>query len=74
MDQHTLSIELIHFVQHKPAWRSALLEEAQRHREENMVRSHLYASDDAIFGTWQRIDIPLLPQLAQFNYVLFTGN
>jgi hypothetical protein len=69
-----LIIELTYFVQHNPVWRSALLGEAQRHKKENIRKSHLYASDDSIFGTWQRIDIPLLPQLAQYTYVLFTGN
>ena len=35
--------------------------------------SHLYGSDGALVGAFQRIDLPLLPDLSQYNYVLFTG-
>lgn len=35
--------------------------------------SHLYASDSALVGAFARIDLPLLPELQQFTYVLFTG-
>lgn len=37
------------------------------------TRSHLYKSDGALVGTYQRIDIPILRQFDQYNYVLFTG-
>ena len=35
--------------------------------------SHLYKNTGAIVGAYLRIDIPKLPQLDQYNYVLFTG-
>ncbi len=35
--------------------------------------SHLYRTDGALVGAFQRIDIPILPELDQYNYVLFTG-
>lgn len=35
--------------------------------------SHLYLSPGRVVGTFQRIDIPILPQLLQFEFVLFTG-
>lgn len=35
--------------------------------------SHLYSSPGRVVGTFQRIDIPTLPQLLQFEFVLFTG-
>ncbi len=35
--------------------------------------SQLYGSDGALVGAFQRMDIPILPQLDQYNYVLFTG-
>jgi hypothetical protein len=38
----------------------------------NMKHSHLYASTEMQIGTWQRIDIPKLPELQQYDYVLFT--
>jgi hypothetical protein len=37
------------------------------------TRSHLYKTDGALVGTYQRIDIPILRQFDQYNYVLFTG-
>jgi hypothetical protein len=36
------------------------------------TRSHLYKSDGALIGTYQRIDIPILREFDQYNYVLFT--
>jgi hypothetical protein len=38
------------------------------------TRSHLYKSDGALVGTYQRIDIPILPHFDQYIYVLFTGD
>jgi len=35
--------------------------------------SHLYKNTGALVGAYLRIDIPKLPQLDQYNYVLFTG-
>lgn len=35
--------------------------------------SHLYSSPGQVVGTFQRIDIPVLPQLVQYEFVLFTG-
>lgn len=35
--------------------------------------SHLYHSPGQVVGTFQRIDIPVLPQLLQYEFVLFTG-
>ena len=35
--------------------------------------SHLYRTDGALVGAFQRIDIPILPELDQYSYVLFTG-
>lgn len=35
--------------------------------------SQLYGSDGALVGAFQRMDIPILHQLDQYNYVLFTG-
>lgn len=38
----------------------------------NAGRSHLYANVNMQLGTWQRIDIPILPELSQYEYILFT--
>lgn len=37
------------------------------------IVSHLYKSDGSILGAFQRIDIPILREFDQYNYVLFTG-
>jgi hypothetical protein len=60
-------------VQHAPAWRDALIKEAARNKEQNMAHSHLYKTGGTVVGTFQRIDIPILRQFDQYNYVLFTG-
>ena len=60
-------------VQHEPAWRDALVKEGARNKELNLVHSHLYKTGGTLVGTFQRIDIPILRQFDQYNYVLFTG-
>jgi hypothetical protein len=62
-------VRLIH---HDPAWRERLVSLARGHAGANLRESHLFASEDAIVGTWQRIDLPIVPWLDQYNYVLFT--
>ena len=37
------------------------------------MNSHLYKTDGALVGAYQRIDIPILREFEQYNYVLFTG-
>ncbi|EFN52174.1 expressed protein [Chlorella variabilis] len=59
-------------IQHEPAWRDALIKEGARHKEQNLVHSHLYKTGGTLVGTFQRIDIPILRQFDQYNYVLFT--
>ena len=47
-------------MQHTPAWRESFSKEVDRHREEYAkLHSHLYATDSAMVGTFQRIDIPM---------------
>ncbi len=60
-------------MQHEPLWRDALIKEGARHKEHNLVHSHLYKTGGTLVGTFQRIDIPILRQFDQYNYVLFTG-
>ncbi|KAI7840968.1 hypothetical protein COHA_005197 [Chlorella ohadii] len=60
-------------IQHEPVWKEALIQEGRRFREEFTIKySQLYGSDGALVGAFQRMDIPILPQLDQYNYVLFT--
>jgi hypothetical protein len=56
----------------EPAWGPQLWAAVLPFREENMKHSHLYASQEMVVGTWQRIDLPIIPELQQYTYVLFT--
>jgi hypothetical protein len=62
----------VRVIPHDPAWRDALVARVRGHAAANLRESHLFASEDSIVGTWQRIDLPLVPWIDQFNYVLFT--
>ena len=54
----------------EPKWANRLLEGLKK--ADNLAHSHLYADPQMQIGTWQRIDIPILPELSQWEYVLFT--
>ena len=56
-----------------PEWGDDIAALAGARSNANAHHSHLYASRDMIVGTWQRIDIPLLPGLP-YDYVLFTDS
>ena len=62
----------VHIITRDPAWADDLAKIARTTGEGNDKHSHLYASRAGIIGTWQRIDIPLLPELRPYDYVLFT--
>ncbi|KAL4423954.1 hypothetical protein ABPG75_001255 [Micractinium tetrahymenae] len=63
----------VRIIRHDPAWKDALVKEGRRHRDlYTRTASHLYKSDGAILGAFQRIDIPILREFDQYNYVLFT--
>ncbi|KAI7840392.1 hypothetical protein COHA_005893 [Chlorella ohadii] len=59
-------------IEHEPAWGDEVAREAARNKEANLASSHLYSSAGRVVGAFQRIDIPILPQLLQFEFVLFT--
>jgi hypothetical protein len=59
-------------LQHVPAWREELLAKARPLMALNTRHSHLYAHEDALIGTFQRVDIPMLSTLRQYNFVFFT--
>ncbi|KAI8477207.1 MAG: hypothetical protein J3K34DRAFT_381683 [Monoraphidium minutum] len=62
----------VRVIHHDPAWRPALVALARGKAAGNLAQSHLFASEDSIVGTWQRIDLPLVEWLDQYTYVLFT--
>lgn len=55
-----------------PKWVDRLMDVLKRSNESNIAHSHLYASLNMTVGSWQRVDIPILPELTQYEYVLFT--
>ena len=60
--------------QHVPAWRDRILAMATKDRQQHAdLRSHLFHTDEGVLGTFLRIDLPILPEMAQFTYVLYTG-
>ncbi|KAL4423982.1 hypothetical protein ABPG75_001283 [Micractinium tetrahymenae] len=63
----------VRIIRHDPAWKEALIKEGRRHRDKySELYSHLYRTDGALVGAFQRIDIPILSEFDQYNYVLFT--
>jgi hypothetical protein len=62
----------VRVIHHEPAWRDALVALVRGHAAANIRESHLFASEHAVVGTWQRIDLPIVPWLDQYTYVLFT--
>lgn len=54
---------------HDPAWAPRLLALANA---SHLGESHLFKSNETLLATWQRIDLPLMTDLDQYTYVLFT--
>lgn len=62
----------VSIIQHKLSISNELLDIVKENREEHAKTSHLYDTDEAVLGTWQRIDIPIIKELAEHEFVLFT--
>jgi hypothetical protein len=60
-------------MQYNATWRSKI-DEAFPKAYEMRGFSPLYLSTTSLFGAYQRMDIPMLPQLDQYNYALFTDS
>lgn len=56
----------------EPKWVDRLKAVLRASNDSNIAHSHLYASLDMTVGSWQRVDIPILPELSQYEYVVFT--
>ena len=59
-------------VHETPKWSNRMEATLNTSKDSNIAHSHLYANADMQIGTFQRIDIPVLPMLTQYEYVLFT--
>ncbi|GFR49842.1 hypothetical protein Agub_g11783, partial [Astrephomene gubernaculifera] len=62
-------VTLLH---HSPAWRDKLVALAKSKAKTNVHHSHLFKSPDALVSTFQRVDLPVVPGLMQYTYVLYT--
>ena len=60
----------VRMIHAEPKWSDRLIEGLKK--ADNLAHSHLYADPQMQIGTWQRIDIPILPELSEWDYVLFT--
>ncbi|KXZ42749.1 hypothetical protein GPECTOR_120g416 [Gonium pectorale] len=58
-------------IRHEPKWRSQLLAVAGK-AQNNVHHSHLYKTPDTLVSTFQRVDLPVVPVLDQYTYVLYT--
>lgn len=38
----------------------------------NVVHSHLYSTSKALVSTFQRVELPIIPALDQYRYVLYS--
>ncbi|KAG2482987.1 hypothetical protein HYH03_018113 [Edaphochlamys debaryana] len=59
-------------IRHVPTWRQELIQKAQARMKENVQHSHLYKNPDMLVSTFQRVDLPVVPILDQYTYVLYT--
>ncbi|MEW5310172.1 MAG: hypothetical protein WDW38_001993 [Sanguina aurantia] len=59
-------------ISHTMSWKQALMDKAKERMTENIVHSHLYRSPDMLVSTFQRVDLPIIPVLDQYQYILYT--
>lgn len=57
---------------HRPAWDKDLLDALRVLTEDEKKTSHLYSNEDMVLSTYFRLDIPVIPEISQFEHVLYT--
>jgi len=62
----------VHICIHRPTWEARLLEILHNSSESAQKRSHLYAFPEMVLGTFFRLDVAVLPELLQFEHILYT--
>eukprot|EP01025_Chloroclados_australasicus_P054071 TRINITY_DN6405_c0_g1_i1.p1 TRINITY_DN6405_c0_g1~~TRINITY_DN6405_c0_g1_i1.p1 ORF type:complete len:769 (-),score=34.50 TRINITY_DN6405_c0_g1_i1:335-2494(-) len=67
-----MSRQGVEIIVHRPSWIIKLAESNTKSVNYSQVHSHLYSNTEGIVGTFQRIDIPILPELMQYDFVLYT--
>ncbi|GLI69846.1 hypothetical protein VaNZ11_014563 [Volvox africanus] len=67
-----LQAQGVRLISHTPAWTEKLLEKARVRVKDNVHHSHLFKTPDMLVATFQRVDLPVVPVLDQYTYVLYT--
>ena len=57
---------------HRPIWEARLLEILHSSSDDAKKTSHLYSDPKKVLGTYFRLDLAILPELLQFEHVLYT--
>ncbi len=57
---------------HRPTWDKELLDGLRVSTESEKKTSHLYSDKDMVLSTFFRLDIPVIPEISQFEHVLYT--
>eukprot|EP00198_Chlamydomonas_reinhardtii_P010596 XP_001699933.1 predicted protein [Chlamydomonas reinhardtii] len=67
-----LVVHDVELISHTPAWTEQLLALAKAKAKDNVHHSHLFKTPDMLVATFQRVDLPVVPILDQYTYVLYT--
>ncbi|KAG2487834.1 hypothetical protein HYH03_013551 [Edaphochlamys debaryana] len=67
-----LAEQNVTLIVHVPTWRQELIAKAQARMKDNVQHSHLFKNPDMLVSTFQRVDLPVVPILDQYTYVLYT--
>ena len=62
----------VRIVYHRPLWDTDLLDGLRASTSAEKKQSHLYADADMVLSTYFRLDIPIVPEIYQFEHVLYT--
>jgi hypothetical protein len=60
-------------ITHEAVWRDEFIAKAKAAGATKNVRhSHLYATPETMVSTFMRVDLPVIPELDQYTYILYT--
>jgi hypothetical protein len=58
---------------HEPKWKAEFIERAiASHSSKHIASSHLYKTPELMVSTFMRVDMPVIPELDQYTYILYT--
>jgi len=62
----------VSMIEHVPDWANELWKKAEMYKEENAKVSPIFKTQEALTENFIRIDVPVIPELEQYVYILFT--